>query len=50
MSPQPESIYIVEGKRSPFGKFGGSFIDCSFIDLLLPPTEELIKNITGHQK
>lgn len=46
MSPQLESVYIVEGKRSPFGKFGGSFIDCSFLDLLQPITELMLKNIS----
>ncbi len=40
-----EKIYIVEGKRTPFGKFGGSLKDITPVDLAVIASKALISEI-----
>ena len=42
-------IYLVNGKRTPFGKFGGSLKDISPVDLAVKATKGLLekKKISG---
>jgi acetyl-CoA acyltransferase 2 len=35
-------VYIIQGKRTPFGKFGGSLTDLTPINLALIPTQALL--------
>lgn len=42
---QAEKIYLVEGKRTPFGKFGGSLKDVTPVDLALHASKALISEI-----
>jgi acetyl-CoA acyltransferase 2 len=40
-----EKIYLVEGKRTPFGKFGGSLKDITPVDLALHASKALISEL-----
>ena len=40
-----EKIYLVEGKRTPFGKFGGSLKDVTPVDLAVHAAKSLISEI-----
>lgn len=40
-----EKIYLVQGKRTPFGKFGGSLKDISPVDLAVHAAKSLISEI-----
>jgi acetyl-CoA acyltransferase 2 len=42
MSPSFTDIYLVAGKRTPFGKYGGSLAGQNFLDLLLSPAKALL--------
>jgi acetyl-CoA acyltransferase 2 len=41
----PEKIYLVQGKRTPFGKFGGSLKDITPVDLAVLASKSLISEI-----
>lgn len=43
ISPKPRKVYIVQGKRTPFGKFGGSFASITPLDLAVIATKALIE-------
>ena len=40
-----EKIYLVHGKRTPFGKFGGSLKDVTPVDLAVHAAKSLISEI-----
>jgi len=41
----PEKIYLVQGKRTPFGKFGGSLKDITPVDLAVYASKALISEL-----
>ncbi len=45
MSGATERIYLVQGKRTPFGKFGGSLKDITPVDLAVHASKALISEI-----
>ncbi len=45
MSQGQERIFLVQGKRTPFGKFGGSLKDITPVDLALYASKALISEI-----
>jgi acetyl-CoA C-acetyltransferase/acetyl-CoA acyltransferase 2 len=44
-SNNQEKIYLVEGKRTPFGKFGGSLKDIAPVDLAVHASKALISEL-----
>ncbi len=38
-------VFLVEGKRTPFGKFGGSLMDIKPVDLAVAATNSLLKQL-----
>lgn len=45
MSAGPERVFLVQGKRTPFGKFGGSLKDITPVDLAVHASKALISEI-----
>lgn len=45
---KPSKVYIVDGKRTPFSKFGGGFKDLSPVDLALWSAQGLVSNKIDH--
>lgn len=45
MSQTPERVFLVQGKRTPFGKFGGSLKDITPVDLAVIASKALISEI-----
>ena len=40
-----KKVYLVAGKRTPFGKFGGSLKNISGLDLALAPSRALLDSL-----
>src|SRR6476620_9196697 len=45
MSQGMERVFLVQGKRTPFGKFGGSLKDITPVDLAVLASKALISEI-----
>lgn len=45
MGQGPEKVFIISGKRTPFGKFGGSLASLSPIDLAVLTTQRLLAEL-----
>ena len=45
MSQGAQRIYLVQGKRTPFGKFGGSLKDITPVDLSVIAAKGLISEM-----
>ncbi len=42
---KPQKVYLVSGKRTPFGKFGGALKDISAVDLAVFASSELLSSL-----
>ena len=45
---QGQKVYIVDGKRTPFAKFGGSFKDLTPVELALLSAQGLVSDKIDH--